>query len=147
MPDKTIVGGFFFMTCLMACSTQSVGVPSIAKRLARSLRMRSVRRSVSEWLAPLCSCSGATTQTSGQRERATFSSSRMPGAPIPSSFEMRMREFPRSIGRSNMAGDDLEPAHVGAQRLRHCDAAVRLLVVLQDRDQRAPDGEPGAVQR
>ena len=38
-------------------------------------------------------------------------------------------------------------ADEGAERLRDPDAAVLLLVLLEDRDQRAPDRQPGAVER
>src|SRR5438270_13860455 len=101
--------------------------------------MRSGRRSVSEWPAPLCSCSGATTQTSLQTERATSSKVRSPVASIPSSFERRMRAFARSIGRSNIGADDLESAHIGTQRLGHDDRAVALLIILEHGNQRAAD--------
>src|SRR5947209_3424292 len=103
--------------------------------------MRSGRRSVNEWPAPLCSCSGATTQTSLHSERATSSKVRSPVALMPSSFEMRMRAFARSIGRSNIGADDLEPAHIGTQRLGYDDGAVTLLVILEDGDQGAADRE------
>ena len=43
--------------------------------------------------------------------------------------------------------DLLEAAHVGDERVGDDDRAVGLLVVLQDRDQRAPDREAGAVER
>ena len=42
--------------------------------------------------------------------------------------------------------EDLEAAEVGLQRLRDPDRAVGLLSLLQDRDQGAPDRQPGAVQ-
>src|SRR5579883_1079432 len=147
MPDRTRVGGLPLMIDLMARSTQSVGVPSTAKRRGLILRMRSGRRSVSEWLAPLCSCSGATTQTSGQSWRATFSRRRSPGALMPSSFEIRMRAEPRSIGRSNIAADHLHPSHIGPQRLGHGNGAVLPLIIFEDGDQRAPDSEPRSVER
>src|SRR5262245_6285234 len=41
----------------------------------------------------------------------------------------------------------LEPVHVWPQRLGDHDAAVRLLVVLHDRDHGAADGKPAAVER
>ena len=37
--------------------------------------------------------------------------------------------------------------HVRAQRVRNDDGAVLLLVVLQNRNQRAADGQAGSVQR
>ena len=46
---------------------------------------------------------------------------------------------------SARAGNPLQAAHVGTQRRRHRDRAVGILVVLENRYQRAPDGEPGAV--
>src|SRR5437763_4226038 len=109
--------------------------------------MRSGRRSVNEWPAPLCSCSGATTQTSLHSERATSSKVRSPVALIPSLFEMRMRAFAKSIGRSNIGTDDLEPAHIGTQCLGHRDGAVTLLVILEHSDQRATDREARSVER
>ena len=42
--------------------------------------------------------------------------------------------------------DPLQAAHVGHERVRDGDAAILLLVVLQDGDQRAADGEAGAVE-
>src|ERR1700688_1539010 len=46
-----------------------------------------------------------------------------------------------------VAGDHLEPAHIGLQHVGHGDRAVFLLVGLHDRDQRAADRGAGAVQR
>src|SRR3954468_21893426 len=48
---------------------------------------------------------------------------------------------------SVMCRDHLDAAHVGLERRRHIDAAVGALVILHDRDQRAPDCEARAVQR
>src|SRR6185437_13686098 len=146
MPDNTRSGRASRMIALTASSTQSVGVPSTAKRRAPSLRMRSGRLSVSEWLAPLCSCSGATTHTLLLRLRATLASSLSPGALMPSSLVTRMRAAARSMGRSNTA-DRLHPAHIGLQRIGHGDRAVVLLVVLQHGDEGAADGKPGPVER
>src|SRR5690349_12467741 len=109
--------------------------------------MRSGRRKVREWLAALCSVSGATTQTSFERLRAIASSTLMPGAWMPSSFVTRMRALARSSGASNIRLDRLDPAHIGPQRLRHLDGAVLALIVLHHRDQRATDRDAGAVER
>src|SRR6185437_70302 len=109
--------------------------------------MRSGRRSVSEWPAPLCSCSGATTQTSWHSERATVSRTRSPGASMPSSFEMRIRAFARSIGRSNIGADCLQPAHIWTQRVGHRDLAIGSLIVLEHRNQGTPDSQAGAIER
>src|SRR5260370_34731380 len=48
-----------------------------------------------------------------------------------------------SAGRS----DDGEAAHMGLQRGRDIDAAIGALIVLQHRDQRATEREPGAIER
>ena len=48
-----------------------------------------------------------------------------------------------SAGRSDL----LESAHVGTERRWDRDGAVPFLVVLQDRDQRTPDGEARSIQR
>src|SRR5512145_1898417 len=109
--------------------------------------MRNGRRSVSEWPAALCSSSGATTQTSSDRLRATFSSTLSPVARSPSSLVTRMRDLARSSGALNIRHDGLEPAHVRPQRLWHLDRAVGPLAILHDGDQRPPDGQPGAVER
>src|SRR5205807_10040240 len=45
------------------------------------------------------------------------------------------------------ARDPLLPVHVLAQGARHGDRPVRVLVVLENRYQGAPDGEARAVQR
>src|SRR5690554_5723165 len=102
---------------------------------------------VSEWLAPLCSASGATTHTSSESVRAIFSSSSRPVAWMPSSLLMRMRAFDRSIGPLAIDANGLLSAEVGSERRRHGDRAVSSLIILQDGDQRAADGDAGAVQR
>src|SRR5262249_2962855 len=102
------------------------------------------RRVVSEWLAPLCSCSGATTQTSSESSRAIFSKTWMPGERIPSSFEIRIRHLSRLIG-SAILSDRLLSTHIGVQRLGDHDSAVGGLKVLEDRDQGAADREPRTV--
>src|SRR5260370_31460401 len=108
--------------------------------------MRSGRRSVREWPAPLCSCSGATTQTSPHSERATVSSRLKPGASMPSSFEMSMRAFARSIGSSNIGADDVQAAHIGTQHLGYGNHAVALLIILEHGDQSASDRQARAVE-
>src|SRR5256885_14685086 len=45
------------------------------------------------------------------------------------------------------ARDPLLPVHVLAQGARHANGPVGVLAVLENRDQGAPDGEAGAVQR
>src|SRR5215472_3175604 len=130
----------------MASSTQSVGVPSTAKRRGPSLRTRSGRWRVSEWLAPLCSSSGATIQTSRQMLRATLCRIVRPCASMPSSLVRRIRPWPRSIGRLGIAADHLEPAHVGLEHIRYCHGAVAPLIVLEHGDERATDREAGAVE-
>src|SRR5690606_27564823 len=126
--------------------TESVGVPSTAKRRRDSLRIRSGRRSVSEWLEALCSSSGATTHTSFDRDRATFSRCFRPGAWMPSSFDSRMRALERSSGSLSIRSDPRR-TEVRSQRLRDGHGSVRLLAVLQERDQRTTDGQGRAVQR
>src|ERR1700761_3346262 len=109
--------------------------------------MRRGRRMVKEWATALCSLSGATTQTSSDRLRATSSSTLMPGASIPSSLLTRMRARERSIGLGIRGSDALETGHIGAQHFGNDDRAVGLLIVLQHRDQGAPDRQARAVQR
>ena len=70
----------------------------------------------------------------------------MPGEPIPSSLETRMRASPSSIRPSAMRRDDLLPTHIGLQRRRDRHRAVVPLKVLQDRDQGPADREAGAVE-
>ena len=41
----------------------------------------------------------------------------------------------------------VDAAHIGLQHRRDRDAAVLVLIVLQDRDERAADREAGAVER
>src|SRR5713101_2953690 len=99
--------------------------------------MRSGRRVVSEWLAPLCSSSGATTQTSSDRLPAIASSTLMPGEAMPSSLEIRIRQLARSICPSAMIPDHLLTAHIRLQRLGDRDRAVMALEVLEDRDRKS----------
>src|SRR5690349_1927498 len=146
MPDSISVGRLSRMSTLMASSTQSVGVPSTAYRRTPRRRTRRGRSRVSEWLAPLCSRSGATTQTSRQSPRAILARSLRPGALMPSSLETRMRADARSMPASGIAADDLDPAHIGLQRIRHGDGAVGALIVLQHGNQGAADRKAGAVQ-
>src|ERR1700761_1165435 len=147
MPDSTSTGRWSFSRWLIASMTQSVGVPSTEKWRSSYGRRRSGRWMVSEWLAPDCSCSGATTQTSSVMLRAIFSSTLIPVEWMLSSFEIRMRAPARSRGGLSIGLQDLQPAHIGAQLLRDDDVAVRQLVILQHRDQRAADRKARAVQR
>src|SRR5690349_10974814 len=145
-PDRTRSGRRRGMMWLTATSTQSVGVPSTAKRLGDSRRTWSGRRRVSEWAAPLCSTSGATTQTSRDSERATRSSTLSPGALMPSSLVTRMRAAARSSGPLSML-DHRQAAHMGPERRRDDDRAVGLLIVLEQRHQGAADGQRRAIER
>src|SRR5215470_17651586 len=43
--------------------------------------------------------------------------------------------------------DGLQAAHIALQHVRHRDRAALLLVGLHHRDERAPDGDAGAVER
>src|SRR6266566_2679603 len=108
--------------------------------------MRRGRRVVSEWLAALCSCSGATVQTSEERSRAISSNSLIPGDPIPSSLLTSMRALASSMRPSAMGFDDLQPSHIGLQHRWERYGAVVPLEVLEDRDQGSPDRETGAVE-
>src|ERR1700756_5865613 len=108
--------------------------------------MRNGRLVVSEWLEALCSCSGATTQTAGERSRAISSNSLIPGEPMPSSFVTRMRAFASSMRPSGMGFDDLLASHIGLQHRWKRHRAVVPLEVLEDRDQGAPDRETRAVE-
>src|SRR5579859_3999407 len=102
---------------------------------------------VSEWLAPDCSVSGATTQTSSVMPRAIFSNTLIPVEWMLSSLEMRIRAPARSSGGLSIGFNDLKPAHIGAQHLGDRHRAVRLLIVLDHRHQRTADREARAVQR
>src|SRR5215831_16517389 len=109
--------------------------------------MRRGRRVVSEWLAALCSCSGATTQTSADRSRAISSNNLMPGDPIPSSLVTRTRALASSMRPSAMRFYDLLPSHIGLQRPGQRHRTVMTLEVFEDRDQGPADRQTGAVQR
>src|SRR3712207_3110861 len=132
---------------LIARSTQSVGVPSTANRCSPICRIRNGRCSVSEWLAPDCSVSGATTQTSSDRVRAIFSSTSSPGAWIPSSFDSRIRAFDKSRGALSIRANPIEATHVRPQGLRHDYGPVRLLKVFHHRDEAASDGHARTIER
>src|SRR4051794_41002258 len=132
---------------LIARRTQSVGVPSTANRRSPIWRIRNGRCSVSEWLAPDCSVSGATPQTSSDRVRAIFSSTSRPGAWIPSSFDSRIRAFDKSRGALSIRGNPIETTHVRPQDLRHDYGSVRLLKIFHHRNQAPSDGNTGAVER
>src|SRR6185437_15545580 len=152
MPESIRSGRLSSSTALSASSTQSVGVPSTAKRRRPTCRTRSGRCKVSEWLAPLCSCSGATTHTSRLSWRATRSSSLSPGALMPSSLQMRMRARARSMpgglrAGSTIALQDFETAEIGPERCGKNDRAVGLLVIFEHGDERAPNSEARAVER
>src|ERR1700755_1868791 len=108
--------------------------------------MRNGRLVVSEWLEALCFCSGAATQTSGQRSRAISSTSLMPGDPMPSSLVTRMRALASSMRPSAMGFDDLLASHIGLQHRGKRHRAIVPLEVLQDGDQGSPDRETGAVE-
>src|SRR5215204_3281594 len=56
-----------------------------------------------------------------------------------------LRAAPRAGHVSGML-DPLHPTHVRRKRVRHRDGAVLLLVRLHHRDQRAADGDTGAVE-
>src|SRR6185312_21974 len=151
-PDSTMSGLRSFSRCLTANSTQSVGVPSIAYLVSLTSRARIGLMIDNEWPAPLWLNSGATTQTSLDSWVAISISASSPGAWMPSSLVTRMRARARSLIFTSAfslgtAGDRGQPAHVGPQRLRDRHRAVLVLVVLQDRDQRAADREARAVQR
>src|SRR5436190_8402024 len=108
--------------------------------------MRNGRLVVSEWLEALCSCSGATTHTSGERSRAISSNSLMPGDPIPSSLVTRMRALASSIRPSAMWFDGLLPSHIRPQYRRQRHGPVVALEVLENGNQGAPDRQTGAVE-
>src|SRR6185437_12140808 len=147
MPDSTRSGLWSFSRWLIASMTQSVGVPSTEKWRSSYFLRRSGRWMVSEWLAPDCSISGATTQTSSVMLRAIFSSTLIPVEWMLSSFEIRIRAPARSRGGLSIGSQNLQPAHVGAQLFRNHHVAVRQLLVLQHRHQGTADRETRAVQR
>src|SRR5512144_1365301 len=64
------------------------------------------------------------------------------GAPGRLAYRCCSRRMGTASGRSNFGG-----AEVGPERLRDLDRAVRALVVLEDRDERASDCERRPVQR
>src|SRR5437762_2026577 len=121
--------------------TQSVGVPRTIKVRLSSCRQRSGSCRVIECEAPLWFFSGAMTHTSEDSCSAMLRRTSSPSAPMPSSLVTRMR-----IASGSLL-DLFQATHVGAKRLGDEHRSVGLLVVLQDRNQRAPDGEARAVQR
>ena len=74
-----------------AISTQSGGVPWIAKRLAPTLAMRTGSEMVSARLQADFSKAGAEIHTSSVSSRAIASRHSSPGASMPSSLVSRMR--------------------------------------------------------
>src|SRR5882724_5902610 len=54
---------------------------------------------------------------------------------------------PYARAAAKLFRDALEPAHIRLKRIRYGDRAIGILVVLQDRDQRPPDGKARTVQR
>ena len=89
-PDRTRSGAGPSISCCTAIITQSVGVPSTAKRRSSSFRTRIGSDSVSARLAPDCSYSGAQIQMSSLSARAIFSRLTRPGALMPSSLVRRI---------------------------------------------------------
>jgi len=69
-PDSNKVGRSRPTILFSAINTQSVGVPSMVKRLSPSFFTRRGRLMVNEWPAAERSESGATTQTSSLNVRA-----------------------------------------------------------------------------
>ena len=103
-------------------------------------RRRSGSLSESECETPLWSVSGATTQTSSESWRAIalqgLQARRMDAVVVGA-------EDAHAQACVSMR---VEAAHVGLERRRDRDAAVLVLVVLQDRDERAADRDAGAVE-
>src|SRR4051812_25927911 len=124
-----------------AISTQSAGVPCTAKRQSSRRRSRIGLASDSECEAPDCSTSGATTHTSLVRVRAIVSSVTRPSAWMPSSLVTSTVR-----GASAIGANDLAAIHIGAEHLGNEDAAIGALIILEHRDQRAPDCQAGAVE-
>src|SRR6516162_2683528 len=108
--------------------------------------MRNGRLVVSEWLAALCSCSGATIQTSDERARAISSNSLMPGDSIPSSLVTRMRALASSMRPSAIRFYDLPRSHIGLQRRGQRHRAVMALEVFEKRYQGPADRQAGAIE-
>ena len=77
---------------------------------------------------------------------AVFKTAAIDRSAIPPATCRCARSTDRAAVDYRTPADHLE-AHVGAQRLGHDDGAVGLLVVLEDGNQRAADGEARAVQR
>src|SRR3546814_1292747 len=65
---------------------------------------------------------------------------------MPSSLEIRIRALDRSSGSLSMRADPYVPAEIGAQHHGNRHRPVRVLPVLQDREERPADGEAGAVE-
>src|SRR5579871_1332629 len=61
------------------------------------------------------------------------------------------RHLPPQGGKAKLMfssrADPVEAAHIGTQRLGNEHRTVRLLIIFQNRHERASDGEPRAVQR
>src|SRR6218665_1416838 len=114
---------------------------------------------VSECPAADICVSGATTHTLGVIELTISSITLMPSAWMLSSFEIRIRASDSFSGKVNirlgyLSGFQLrgglqlfDAAHIGQQRIGDDHAAVRLLVILQNRNQAAAHSQTRTVQR
>src|SRR5688572_5178591 len=112
MPDTT-ASGQRGRTRFSACSatyTESAGVPSTEKTPSPCGNSRSGRCRLSEWLAALCSVSGAQTTTSTNSSSAARNDWR-PSERYPSSFDKRtsgrVTELPPSALRGSARFEDL----------------------------------------
>src|SRR5262245_61565571 len=168
-PASTRSGGRSLITCRAPMITQSVGVPFTAKRRSPISRSRSGSLSESECETPDWSNSGAITQTSPESARPISAQTSSPSEWMPSSLVLRIRmacdagvrrtdraacsarastvRSDLSCAMSSRSLDDLHAAHVALQHVGHRDRAALLLVGLHYRDERAADGDPGAVER
>src|SRR5262245_40724560 len=168
-PASTRSGGRSLITCRAPMITQSVGVPFTAKRRSPISRSRSGSLSESECDTPDWSNSGAITHTSSDSARPISAQTSSPSEWMPSSLVMRMRmardagvrrtdratcserastvRSGLSCAMSSRSLDDLHATHIALQYVRHRDRAALLLVGLHHGDERAADGDPGAVER
>src|SRR6516225_7681838 len=82
------------------------------------------------------------------RPKACARSFRPPPSPAHESRRHWRRELAACVcGDARSCADAFEAAHIATERFGHDDRAVALLVILEDRDQRSADREPGTVQR
>ena len=111
--------------------------------------------SCTRWTAPASStrCWRSDARLSSRTSRSEYPGLSRRSVPVHDAQSGSRDPLMRWLGRvtsaamTAQASRSCHAAHVGHQRVGDGDGAVGLLVVLQDGDQRAADGEAGAVER